>query len=106
MPIDFTPVVGHRFQFRSKPIRETNFSGAVDGEALDVEPEKLLRLCWRDANPASDFDSTVCADSRPPLTPPARADQQTEFLCFVGRRPWPSAQRRFRRQRARRDSNP
>jgi uncharacterized protein YndB with AHSA1/START domain len=45
MPNDFQPVVGHRFNFRTKP--QGDWDGVVDCEVLDVEPCRLLRYSWR-----------------------------------------------------------
>jgi uncharacterized protein YndB with AHSA1/START domain len=55
MPNDFAPVVGHRFNFRTRPIG--NFNGIVHCEVLACEPPHLLRYSWRggsDADPAQD----------------------------------------------------
>jgi uncharacterized protein YndB with AHSA1/START domain len=43
MPNDFAPVVGHTFNFRSKPI--AGWNGVADCEVLVVEPPH--RLVWR-----------------------------------------------------------
>jgi uncharacterized protein YndB with AHSA1/START domain len=43
MPNDFKPVVGHKFNFRSKPM--AGWNGIADCEVLIVEPPK--RLAWR-----------------------------------------------------------
>jgi uncharacterized protein YndB with AHSA1/START domain len=59
LPNDFKPVVGHRFTFRTQPVAATGFSGAIACEVLDLQPERLLRISWRDADPSADFDSTV-----------------------------------------------
>jgi uncharacterized protein YndB with AHSA1/START domain len=53
MPNDFAPVVGHRFNFRTRPIG--NFDGVVHCEVLACEPPLLLRYSWcggSDADPA------------------------------------------------------
>jgi uncharacterized protein YndB with AHSA1/START domain len=53
MPNDFAPVVGHRFNFRTRPIG--NFDGVVHCEVLACEPPRLLRYSWcggSDADPA------------------------------------------------------
>ncbi len=44
MPNDIAPVVGHRFQFRSKPMGDWN--GIVDCEVLEVVPEQRLVYTW------------------------------------------------------------
>ena len=43
MENDFKPVVGHRFQFRARPV--AGWNGIADCEVLIVEPYK--RLAWR-----------------------------------------------------------
>ena len=62
MPNDFTPLVGHRFNFRTKPMGD--WDGVVDCEVLAADPPRLLRYSWKggsDANPAygSRLNSTV-----------------------------------------------
>ena len=44
MDNDLQPVVGHRFQFRSKPV--PNWNGIIDCEVLVVEPAKKLSYSW------------------------------------------------------------
>jgi uncharacterized protein YndB with AHSA1/START domain len=41
---DFQPVVGHRFNFRTKPMPQWN--GVIDGEVLEVEPCSRLSYTW------------------------------------------------------------
>ena len=41
---DFQPVVGHRFDFRNKPMPDWN--GLIDSEVLVVEPNKKLSYSW------------------------------------------------------------
>ena len=43
MPNDFKPVVGHKFQLRSKPM--PGWSGIIDAEVLDLDPPR--RMAWR-----------------------------------------------------------
>jgi uncharacterized protein YndB with AHSA1/START domain len=53
MPNDFATVVGHRFNFRTRPIG--NFDGVVHCEVLACEPPRLLRYSWcggSDVDPA------------------------------------------------------
>jgi uncharacterized protein YndB with AHSA1/START domain len=62
MPNDFAPVVGHRFNFRTKPMGA--WDGVVHCEVLDCDPPRLLRYSWKggsDANPTygSWLDSVV-----------------------------------------------
>ena len=45
MPNDFEPVVGHRFQFRTKPA--PGFDGIVWCEVLRLERPHLLSYSWR-----------------------------------------------------------
>jgi uncharacterized protein YndB with AHSA1/START domain len=44
MDNDFQPVVGHRFQFRTKPIEYWN--GIIEGEVLIVEEPTRLSYTW------------------------------------------------------------
>jgi uncharacterized protein YndB with AHSA1/START domain len=44
MANDFQPIVGHNFQFRSKPV--PGWSGIIDGEVLVLEPHKRLSYSW------------------------------------------------------------
>ena len=62
MPNDFVAEVGHRFNFRTKPMGD--WDGVVDCEVLAADPPRLLRYSWKggsDANPAygSRLNSTV-----------------------------------------------
>lgn len=59
MPNDFKPVVGHRFTFHAEPVRASGFSGVVECEVLDLRPEQLLTISWRDANSPNTLNSTV-----------------------------------------------
>ncbi len=45
MPNDIKPVVGHRFNFRAKPVG--NWDGTVYCTVLVVEPAKKLRYSWK-----------------------------------------------------------
>jgi len=47
MENDFKPVVGHRFQFKTKPIIKFGFDGTVYCEVLEVEPLKRLSYSWK-----------------------------------------------------------
>ena len=47
MKNDFEPVVGHRFNFRAKPMPQWN--GVTDCEVLVVEPCKRLAYSWADS---------------------------------------------------------
>jgi len=68
MPNDFEPVVGHKFNFQTKPIGEWN--GIVDCEVLEVEVGRRLVYSWkggsdRNAGPGSVLDSVVTWTLRP-----------------------------------------
>jgi uncharacterized protein YndB with AHSA1/START domain len=41
---DFEPAVGHKFQFRSEPVK--NWDGVIDCEVLIVDPLKRLSYSW------------------------------------------------------------
>jgi uncharacterized protein YndB with AHSA1/START domain len=45
MENDFEPKLGHKFQFRAKPMG--GWDGIVHGEVLEVDPPKKLRYSWR-----------------------------------------------------------
>jgi uncharacterized protein YndB with AHSA1/START domain len=55
MPGDFSPEVGHRFTFHTRPIPHANFDGTVHCEVLAIEPERLLKISWSGGR----LDSTV-----------------------------------------------
>lgn len=62
MPNDFVAAVGHRFNFRTKPMGDGD--GVVHCEVLDCDPPRLLRYSWKggaDTNPdyGSKLDSVV-----------------------------------------------
>ncbi len=63
MPNDFQPVVGHRFNFRSRPIADWN--GVVDCEALEVEPHRRLVYSWKGGAGESALDTIVTWTLRP-----------------------------------------
>jgi uncharacterized protein YndB with AHSA1/START domain len=44
MPNDFAPVIGHRFQFHTKPA--PGFDGVVNCEVLELDPPKRLAFSW------------------------------------------------------------
>jgi uncharacterized protein YndB with AHSA1/START domain len=44
MPNDFKLVLGHRFQFRSKPV--PGWSGIVDCEVIEIVPKQQLSYTW------------------------------------------------------------
>ena len=45
MENDFEPKLGHKFQFRSKPMG--GWDGIVHGEVLEVDPPNRLRYSWK-----------------------------------------------------------
>lgn len=47
MENDFQPVVGHKFQFYTKPKINLGFDGRVYCEVLEVTPYKRLSYSWR-----------------------------------------------------------
>jgi uncharacterized protein YndB with AHSA1/START domain len=58
MPNDgFAPVVGTRFRFYAEPVPQTNFSGLIECEVLEVDPPHRLRISWVSAG--TSLDSTV-----------------------------------------------
>ncbi|RJL35321.1 SRPBCC family protein [Bailinhaonella thermotolerans] len=50
MPADFRLEVGHRYTMRATAMPGTGFSGTVQAEVLAFEPERMLRIGWRDAD--------------------------------------------------------
>jgi uncharacterized protein YndB with AHSA1/START domain len=51
MPGDFQLKVGHRYTMRASAFPAAGFSGTISAEVLAFEPEKMLRVAWRDASP-------------------------------------------------------
>lgn len=47
MENDFKPVVGHQFQFRSKPAPAIDFDGNVYCTVLEIIPFKKLTYSWK-----------------------------------------------------------
>src|ERR1041384_1007059 len=45
MPNDFRPIVGHRFNFKTKPA--PGFDGTVHCEVIAVEPPERLAYSWK-----------------------------------------------------------
>lgn len=60
MPCNIEPVVGHRFQFRSKPY--PGFNGIVDCEVLEVVDRKKISFSW---SGGSLKDTVVCFELKP-----------------------------------------
>lgn len=46
MPNDFKPVVGHEFQFKTKPMAQFNFDGIFHCKVLELVPNKKLVYTW------------------------------------------------------------
>ena len=59
MENDFEPVIGHRYTMRGTPVPAVGFSGLVASEVLEIDPERLLRISWRDAEAGNNLNSTV-----------------------------------------------
>ena len=62
MANDFSPFVGHRFNFKSKPMEHRD--GIVHCEVLACEPPRLLRYSWKSSAgknvaPGSRLDTIV-----------------------------------------------
>jgi uncharacterized protein YndB with AHSA1/START domain len=51
MPGDFKLVVGHRYTMHAPALPAAGFSGTISAQVLAFEPEKMLRIGWRDADP-------------------------------------------------------
>ena len=47
MKNDFQPIVGHDFQFRTKPIPSLDFDGICHCKVLEIIPFKTLSYSWR-----------------------------------------------------------
>lgn len=47
MKNDFKPVVGHRFNFHTKPIPKMGFDGIVYCEVLEIIPNQKLVYTWK-----------------------------------------------------------
>ena len=59
MQNDFKPIVGHRFQFRAKPV--PGWSGITNCEVLEVHAPKRLVYRWGDGTESDSGLSTVVA---------------------------------------------
>lgn len=46
MKNNFEPVVGHRFQFHTKPVASLDFDGIFHCEVLEIVPFKKLSYSW------------------------------------------------------------
>lgn len=47
MKNDFKPIVGHQFNFHTKPIPKMNFDGIVYCEVIDIVPLQKLVYTWK-----------------------------------------------------------
>ena len=47
MPNDFQPVLGHDFQFRTKPLPQFDFDGICYCKVLEIVPLKKLSYSWK-----------------------------------------------------------
>ena len=47
MKNDFQPIVGHDFQFRTKPITSLNYDGIFYCKVLEIIPFKKLSYSWK-----------------------------------------------------------
>ena len=47
MKNDFLPIVGHEFQFRTKPITSLNYDGIFHCKVLEIVPFKKLSYSWK-----------------------------------------------------------
>ena len=66
MPGDFRLVVGHRYTMHAPAMPASGFSGTVQAEVLAFEPERMLAVGWRDADPDSPAaDWTITWTLRP-----------------------------------------
>ena len=65
MPNDIAPVVGHKFNFRTKPMGD--WDGLVDCEVLECEPHTRFAYSWK-GGPSNSRLDTRCAWT---LTPTA-----------------------------------
>lgn len=61
MPNDIKPVVGHEFQFRTKPIPSLDLDGIMHCKVLEVEPHRKLIYSWK-AGPGNGIITldTIC----------------------------------------------
>jgi uncharacterized protein YndB with AHSA1/START domain len=71
MPGDFKLVVGHRYTMHAPALPAAGFSGTISAQVLAFEPEKMLRIGWRDADP--DGPAALTGSSPGPCSPRGRA---------------------------------
>ncbi|HTH83296.1 MAG TPA: SRPBCC domain-containing protein [Mucilaginibacter sp.] len=46
MPSDFKPLLGHEFQFKTKPMADFDFDGIFHCKVLEIVPFKKLSYSW------------------------------------------------------------
>ena len=70
MPNDIAPVVGHKFNFRTKPMGD--WDGVVDCEVLESEPFTLFAYSWKGGSKNNDSYGheldTICSWTLTPTT--------------------------------------
>jgi uncharacterized protein YndB with AHSA1/START domain len=76
MPNDFAPVIGHAFQFRTKPA--PGFDGVVSCRVLELEPPRRLAFSWAGGG----IDTVVSFD----LAPQGASTRLIEQTGFTGPR--------------------
>jgi len=60
MKNDFQPTVGHKFQFKTKPLPAFGFDGIVNCEVLEVKPYSKLSYSWKGGSKGKvDLDTIV-----------------------------------------------
>lgn len=60
MKNDFKPVVGHKFNFHTMPMKAFGFDGVVHCEVLELIPNEKLSYSWRGGNNGKiNLDSVV-----------------------------------------------
>ncbi|MDA2814869.1 SRPBCC domain-containing protein [Nocardiopsis sp. RSe5-2] len=59
MPGDFRLEVGHVYTLQGRAMPGTGFSGTVRAQVLDFEPEKMIRVGWKDAEGGNAADWTI-----------------------------------------------
>jgi uncharacterized protein YndB with AHSA1/START domain len=78
MPNDFQPVIGHRFQFRTKPA--PGFDGIVDCEVLELDPPRRLAFSWAGGG----VDTVVTFNLAPHAASTRMVMEQTGFRGLRG----------------------
>ncbi len=65
MPSDIAPVVGHKFNFRTRPMGD--WDGVIDCEVLECEPFTRFVYSWQ-GGPANHRLDTICGWTLTPTT--------------------------------------